>query len=105
MSTTNRPAVTDVPVVKEKMSRRHVLVIVTGIMITFGCSALVFSTWGLFQPVVSDALGIPTTRFALYITILYLTMTACSPSRRSATVTVPPRGVNLRALETRLSTA
>ena len=79
MSTTNRPAVTDVPVVKEKMSRRHVLVIVTGIMITFGCSALVFSTWGLFQPVVSDALGIPTTRFALYITILYLTMTACSP--------------------------
>jgi len=61
------------------MSWRHVLVIVTGCMMTFGCAALGFSTWGLFQPVVSDALGVPKTEFALYITIMYLTMTAFSP--------------------------
>lgn len=64
---------------RERLSSRHLLVVLTGIMITFGCSALCFSTWGLFQPVVSEALGIPTTSFALYVTIMYLTMTVASP--------------------------
>ena len=61
------------------MSVRHALVVLTGIMITFGCSALCFSTWGLFQPVVAEGLGVPTTAFALYVTVMYLTMTVASP--------------------------
>ena len=68
------------------MSPRHVMLIVTGIMLTFGCSALTFSTWTNFQPVVSEALGqytadgaLNTAPFALYITVLYLTMTITSP--------------------------
>ena len=68
------------------MSSRHVLLIITGIMLTFGCSALTFSTWTNFQPVVSEAMGmvtstgaIDTAPFALYITVLYLTMTVVSP--------------------------
>lgn len=65
--------------VTQTMTRRHVLVIVTGCMMTFGCSALGFSTWGLFQPVVSEELGVSKTSFALYITVMYLTMTAFSP--------------------------
>jgi OFA family oxalate/formate antiporter-like MFS transporter len=65
--------------VTAKMSVRHVLVIVSGCMMTFGCAALGFSTWGLFQPVVSESLGVPKTEFALYITVMYLTMTAFSP--------------------------
>lgn len=64
---------------KEKMSIRHLLVVLTGIMITFGCSALCFSTWGLFQPVVAEGLGVATTEFALYVTVMYLTMTVASP--------------------------
>lgn len=71
---------------KAKMSSRHVLLIITGIMLTFGCSALTFSTWTNFQPVVSEAMGmvtstgaIDTAPFALYITVLYLTMTVVSP--------------------------
>ena len=71
---------------KAKMSPRHVMLIVTGIMLTFGCSALTFSTWTNFQPVVSEALGqytadgaLNTAPFALYITVLYLTMTIASP--------------------------
>lgn len=48
-------------------------------MITFGCSALCFSTWGLFQPVVAEGLGVATTEFALYVTVMYLTMTVASP--------------------------
>lgn len=64
---------------KEKMSVRHMLIVLSGIMITFGCSALCFSTWGLFQPVVSSALSVPTTSFAMYVTIMYLAMTVFSP--------------------------
>lgn len=64
---------------KEKMSPRHMLVVLTGIMITFGCSALCFSTWGLFQPVVAEGLGVETTAFAMYVTVMYLTMTVASP--------------------------
>lgn len=71
---------------KAKMSTRHAMLIVTGIMLTFGCSALTFSTWTNFQPVVSEAMGmvtasgaIDTAPFALYITVLYLTMTVVSP--------------------------
>ena len=64
---------------KEKMSVRHLLVVLTGIMITFGCSALCFSTWGMFQPVVAESLGVPTTAFAMYVTVMYLTMTVASP--------------------------
>ena len=64
---------------KEKMSMRHLLVVLTGIMITFGCSALCFSTWGLFQPVVAEGLGVEKTAFAMYVTVMYLTMTVASP--------------------------
>lgn len=69
-----------------RLSARHVLVVVAGIMLSFGCSALTFSTWTNFQPVVSEAMGmytasgaVDTAPFALYITVLYLTMMASSP--------------------------
>ena len=61
------------------MSVRHILIVVSGIMITFGCSALCFSTWGLFQPVVAEGLGVEVTAFAFYVTVMYLTMTVASP--------------------------
>ena len=64
---------------KEKLTVRHLLVVLTGIMITFGCSALCFSTWGLFQPVVAEGLGVEVTAFAMYVTVMYLTMTIASP--------------------------
>ena len=71
---------------ESKMTARHVLLIISGIMLTFGCSALTFSTWTNFQPVVSEAMGqftadgaLNTAPFALYITFLYLTMTVASP--------------------------
>ena len=64
---------------KEKLTVRHLLVVLTGIMITFGCSALCFSTWGLFQPVVAEGLGVEVTAFAMYVTVMYLTMTFASP--------------------------
>ena len=48
-------------------------------MITFGLLGLCFSTWGLFQPVVAEGLGVEVTAFAMYVTVMYLTMTIASP--------------------------
>ena len=62
-----------------RLTARHVLVVVSGCMLTFGCSALAFSTWGLFQPVVAEELGVAQAEFAAYVTVMYLTMTAISP--------------------------
>lgn len=62
-----------------RLSVRHLLIIVTGCMLTLGCSALAFSTWGLFQPLVAEKLGVTQAQFAGYVTVMYLTMTALSP--------------------------
>lgn len=62
-----------------QLTSRHILIVISGCMLTFGCSALVFSTWGLFQPVVSEEIGVAQAQFAFYVTLLYLTMTAISP--------------------------
>ncbi|MFR4805029.1 MAG: hypothetical protein ACLT98_17975 [Eggerthellaceae bacterium] len=67
---------------KAKMSSRHVLLIITGIMLTFGCS-LVFDVdeqsrcrrpWAWLPPL---ARSIGSLR--AHITVLYLTMTVVSP--------------------------
>ena len=63
----------------DKMSVRHILIVITGIMITFGCSALVFSTWSAFQAVVPEQLGVDTATWALYVTVLYLAEAFSAP--------------------------
>ena len=63
----------------DKMSVRHILIVISGIMITFGCSALVFSTWSAFQAVVPEQLGVDTATWALYITVLYLAEAFSAP--------------------------
>lgn len=63
----------------DKMSVRHILIAITGIMITFGCSALVFSTWSAFQAVVPDMLGVEKSVWAFYITVLYLAEAFSAP--------------------------
>jgi MFS transporter, OFA family, oxalate/formate antiporter len=61
------------------LTARHIFIIITGCVLTMGCSALAFSTWGLFQPVVAEELGVTQAQFAMYVTVMYLTMTAISP--------------------------
>lgn len=63
----------------EKMGARHILIIITGIMITFGCSALVFSTWSAFQAVVPEQLGVDKATWAAYVTVLYLVEAFSAP--------------------------
>lgn len=62
-----------------KLNARHILIIVSGIMMTFGCSALVFSTWSAFQAVVPDLLGVDKASWAAYITILYFAEAFSAP--------------------------
>lgn len=62
-----------------KMSVRHMLIIISGIMITVGCSALVFSTWSAFQAVVPEMLGVEKAQWAFYVTILYLAEAFSAP--------------------------
>lgn len=76
---------------KSGMSVRHALIILSGVCITFGPSALCFSTWGLFQPVVSAALGVPTTAYASYITVMFLTAAVFSPFAGRLMLTVDIR--------------
>jgi MFS family permease len=64
---------------KSKLSPRHVLVVLTCIMVTVGCSALTFSTWGSFQPVVAKYFGVSTTAFGSYVTVIYLTEMVLAP--------------------------
>ena len=61
------------------MSVRHMLVVLTGIMITFGCSAFVLLHVGACSSRSAEGLGVETTAFAMYVTVMYLTMTVASP--------------------------
>ena len=63
----------------DKMGVKHMLVILTGIMITLGCSALVFSTWSAFQAVVPEVLGVETATWAFYVTVLYFVEALSAP--------------------------
>ena len=48
-------------------------------MITFGCSALVFSTWSAFQAVVPDVLAVDKAQWAAYITVIYFSEALFAP--------------------------
>lgn len=55
------------------------MVVLTGILLCFGPSAIVFSCPGLFYAPVTGYLGVPTAQLTLYMTIIYLTMTFMAP--------------------------
>lgn len=63
----------------ERMSVRHVLVIVAGILILLGPCALVYNTWSIFVVPVSSSLGCSTSQFTLYVTIIYLVGAGAAP--------------------------
>lgn len=54
------------------MSLRHVLVILAGILICLGPCALVYNTWSIFVVPVSSSLGVQSSQFTFFITLIYL---------------------------------
>lgn len=63
----------------QHLTLRHVLVLVTGAMISFAPAALVFNVWSIFVVPVCDEFNIATNQFALYITIIFVTAAIASP--------------------------
>lgn len=62
-----------------KLTIRHVLVIVTGILVCLGPATLVFNTWSLFVVPVCNDLNVSSSEFTLYVTFLFLTSAIVAP--------------------------
>lgn len=60
-------------------SIRHGMVIAAGILVCLGPCALVYNTWSIFVVPVSSSLGVSTSQFTLYITLVYLIGALVSP--------------------------
>ena len=58
---------------------RHVLVVITGILVCFGPATLVFNTWSILVVPVCGALGVPTGAFTFYVSIIFLSSAIAAP--------------------------
>lgn len=56
----------------QKLTLRHILVVVAGVIICFAPSALTFNTWSIFVVPVSTALNVDSSAFAIMPSIIYL---------------------------------
>ena len=64
---------------QQKLTIRHVLVVFTGMYISFAPAAIVFNIWGIFVPPVTAELGVATNQFAFYVAVLFLTAAVMAP--------------------------
>ena len=58
--------------IREPMTCRHWLIIAAGVLIAFGPCALVYNVWSIFVVPVSSLLGVASSQFTLFITLVYL---------------------------------
>ncbi len=54
------------------LTYRHVLVLITGILISFGPATMVFNNWSILVVPVCNGLGVSTNVFTLYVSIMFL---------------------------------
>ena len=54
------------------MTCRHWLIIAAGVLIAFGPCALVYNVWSIFVVPVSSSLGVASSQFTFFITLVYL---------------------------------
>lgn len=62
----------DVSSIREPMTCRHWLIIAAGVLIAFGPCALVYNVWSIFVVPVSSSLGVASSQFTFFITLVYL---------------------------------
>lgn len=62
-----------------RMSMRHVLVIIAGVLILLGPCALVYNTWSIFVVPVSTSLECSSSQFTFYVTVVYLVGALAAP--------------------------
>lgn len=58
---------------------RYYLVVLAGILICLGPCALVYNTWAIFVVPVSETLGVSSSSFTFFITLIYLIGAIASP--------------------------
>ena len=70
------------PIVQKPQSLtvRHMLVVFTGMYISFAPAAIVFNIWGIFVPPVTLEFDIATNQFTFYVAILFLTAAFMAPA-------------------------
>ena len=64
---------------EQKLTLRHVLIVFTGMFISFAPAAIVFNVWGIFVVPVTGELQVATNQFTFYVAILFLAAAFMSP--------------------------
>ena len=64
---------------QQKLTVRHVLVVFTGMFISFAPAAIVFNIWGIFIVPVTGELQVATNQFTFYVAILFIAAAVMSP--------------------------
>lgn len=63
----------------QKLTVRHVLVVFTGMLISFTTAAIVFNVWGIFVVPVSGELDVSVGRFTFYVAIIFIAAAVMAP--------------------------
>ena len=63
----------------DKLTVRHILIVVTGILVCFGPATLVFNTWSILVVPVCTSLAIPTGAFTFYVSCIFLFSAIAAP--------------------------
>lgn len=63
----------------QKMTARHVLVVITGILVCFGPATLVFNTWSILVVPVCEGLDLATGSFTFYISVVFICSAIAAP--------------------------
>ena len=63
----------------QKMTARHILVVLTCVFCTFGCAAITFSCPGLCYRPVANYLGVQVSDVSFYMSIVYFAEVIFSP--------------------------
>ena len=63
----------------QRLTPRHVMVVLAGILICFGPCTLVYNTWSLFVVPVCESLGAVSSQFTIMVTIIFLSSALFSP--------------------------
>ena len=58
---------------------RHVLVVLTGVLVCFGPATLVFNTWSILVVPVCNGLDVPTGSFTFYVSMIFLASAVTAP--------------------------
>lgn len=61
------------------MTVRHVLVVLTGVLVCFGPATLVFNTWSILVVPVCNGLDVPTGSFTFYVSMIFLASAVTAP--------------------------